>query len=156
MLTYNKEKEMLYIQGKLVKLCHEPLTTYVKGKKQTGDVPYYQFAVIAEWDEVIADQIRTLYYAEAAEQFTPKWVRGEAEQGESGSVFYNFKSRYDIRYFAAEEDGTAYNFESLKEAHGSIIGSDVTLAVKCKEGALYVSAMRIDRIKSVTVDDFFA
>lgn len=156
MLTYNKDKEMLYIQGKLVKLCHEPLTTYVKGKKQTGEVPYYQFAVIAEENEEIADQIRELYYADASEQFTPKWIRGEAEKEDSGNIFYNFKSRYDIRYFAAEEDGAAYNFESLKEAHGSIIGSDVTLAVKCKEGALYVSAMRIDHIKSVTVDDFFA
>ena len=156
MLTYNKEKEMLYIQGKLVKLCYEPLTTYVKGKKMVGDVPYYQFAVIAEKDEAVADQIQALYYADALDQFTPRWVRGDADQDESGNIFYNFKSRYDIRYFAAEEDGAAYNFESLKEAHGSIIGSNVTLAVKCKEGALYVSAMRIDRIKSVTVNDFFA
>ena len=156
MLTYNKDKEMLYIQGKLVKLCYEPLTTYVNGKKKTGDVPYYQFAVITEEDEAIADQIRALYYADASDQFTPKWIRGEEKPDDNGNIFYNFKSRYDIRYFAAEEDGAAYNFESLKESHGSIVGSDVTLAVKCKEGALYVSAMRIDRIKSVTVDDFFA
>lgn len=155
-MQFNKEKEMLYIQGKLVKMTHEPLTTYVKGKKKTGDEPYYQFAVIAEEDEVTADQIRALYYADSEEQFTPKWIRGEAEQDDSGNIFYNFKSRYDIRYFVAEEDGKAYNFETLKEEHGSVVGSLVTLAVKCKEGALYVSAMRIDHIKSVTVDDFFA
>ena len=33
-MIYNKEKEMLYISGKLVKLCHEPLVSYVKGKKK--------------------------------------------------------------------------------------------------------------------------
>lgn len=156
MLSFSEEKEMLYVQGKLVKLCHEPLTTYVKGKKKVGDEPYYQFSVIAEEDEEIAEEILNRYYQDADDQFTPKWVRGVAEKDESGKIFYNFKSRFDIRYFAAEEDGAAYNFESLREAHGSIIGSDVTLAVKCKEGALYVSAMRIDHIKSVTVDDFFA
>ena len=155
-MKFNKEKEMLYIQGKLVKLTHEPLITYVNGKKKTGDEPLYQFAVVAPEDEPIADQIRALYYADAAEQFIPKWIKGEVEQDENANIFYNFKSRYDIRYFVAEEDGKAYNFETLKEEHGSIIGSDVTLAVKCKEGALYVSAMRIDHLKSVTVDDFFA
>lgn len=156
MVTFNKDKEMLYIQGKLVKLTHEPLVTYVNGKKKTGDEPYYQFAVLGPDDDVIADQIEALYYADSSDQFKPKWVKGVADQDDDGNIFYNFKSRYDIRYFVAEEDGAAYNYESLKEAHGSIIGSDVTLAVKCKPGALYVSAMRIDKIKSVTVDDYFA
>ena len=154
-MIYNKEKEMLYISGKLVKLCHEPLVSYVKGKKKVGDEPYYQFCVLADEDESVADQINALYYADADDQFIPKWIKGEAEVNEDGQIFINFKSRYDIKYFLPDVE-TAYNLESLTDAKGSIIGSDVTLAVKCKEGAMYVSAMRVDQLKSVTVDDYFA
>lgn len=154
-MIYNKEKEMLYISGKLVKLCHEPLVSYVKGKKKVGDEPFYQFCVLADEDEAVADQINALYYAVADDQFIPKWIKGEAEVNEDGKIFVNFKSRYDIKYFLPDIE-TAFNLESLTDAKGSIIGSDVTLAVKCKEGALYVSAMRVDQIKSVSADDYFA
>lgn len=154
MVTFNKDKEMLYIQGKLVKLTYGPLV--VNGKEKTSGGSYYQFAVLGPSDPAEAEKIGKLYYADSEDTYIPKWIKGEADTDEEGNIFYNFKSRYDIRYFVAEEDGAAYDFESLKEAHGSIIGSEVTLAVKCKPGALYVSAMRIDKIKSVTVDDYFA
>ena len=153
-MQYNKEKEMLYISGKLIKLCHEPLVTYVKGKKKTGDEPYYQFCVLTDEDQDTADQIDALYYTDAEDQFKPKWIKGEAES-EDGKIFVNFKSRYDIKYFLPDEDH-AYNLDSLTESKGNIVGSDVTLAVKCKERALYVSALRVDTLKSVSVSDYFA
>ena len=154
-MVLNKEKEMLYISGKLIKLCHEPLVTYVKGKKKVGDEPYYQFCVLTDKDDITAAMIDSIYYAESDYQFTPKWVKGEADVNEEGKIFVNFKSRYDIKYFLPDDDH-AYNLESLTELKGNIVGSDVTLAVKCKEGAMYVSALRVDVLKSVSVNDYFA
>ena len=122
-MVFNKEKEMLYISGKLVKLCHEPLVSFVKGKKKVGDEPYYQFCVLADQDVAVADQIGAVYYADADDQFIPKWIKGDAEVNEDGKIFVNFKSRYDIKYFLPDIE-TAFNLESLTEAKGSIIGSD--------------------------------
>lgn len=154
-MEYNKEKNRLLVSGALVKCTYGPLESFNGGKKKTSDKSYYQFALATEEDKSTAALIMKSYYAGKDSAFIPAWVKGTAEKTEDGRIYVNFKSLYDIKYFLPEED-TALSYDDVRENYGSIVGSEVTASIVCKDGALYVGAIRVDKLKTVTVDDYFA
>ena len=154
-MEYNKEKNRLLVSGALVKCTYGPLESFNGGKKKTSDKSYYQFALATEEDKNTAAQIMKSYYAGKDSAFIPAWVKSTAEKTEDGRIYVNFKSLYDIKYFLPGEE-TALSYDDVRERYGSIVGSEVTASIVCKDGALYVGAIRVDKLKTVTVDDYFA
>lgn len=153
-MKLNTELNRLQISGKLAKMAFGKITTVVNGKEKTTEQPYYQFSINAPVDEVMADQVCRLYYGGVQDNFKPKWVRGEEKVDANGNCFYNFKSLFDIKIFDGDE---CYNYSDFLAYCGGTapLGSKVTFSIICKEGALYLAAIRIDELKVASVDDFF-
>lgn len=157
-MEYNKEKNRLLVSGALVKCTYGPLESFTNGKKKTSDKSYYQFAIATEEDPIVAAQIKETYYKDKDDAFIPAWVRdnvAEKDKTQDGRIYVNFKSLYDIKYFLSGEEAPL-SYDDIKERYGSIVGSDVTASIVCKDGAMYVGALRIDKLKTVTVNDYFA
>lgn len=154
-MEYNKEKNRLLVSGALVKCTYGPLESFNAGKKKTSDKSYYQFALATDEDKNTAALIMSDYYAGKDSAFIPAWVKGTADKTEDGRIYVNFKSLYDIKYFLPGEE-TPLSYDDVREHYGSIVGSEVTASIVCKDGALYVGAIRVDKLKTVTVDDYFA
>lgn len=154
-MKYVEEKTRVEITGTLVKMQYGPIITMVNGKEKASDKPYYQFTVLTEEDKDTADLIRDLYYSDAADNYIPKWVRGEEKPNKDGLIYCNFKSLYDIKIFYG---GDCYNFADFVQLAGGTapLGSKVTFSVVCKPGALYIAAIRIDKLKKATASDFFS
>ena len=156
---YNKEKDRIEITGRIIKCKLDYLTKYVGGKQQRiGDAPVYQFAIVTDApDPSFTDTIRNTYYAKSSDDYTPKWLIGKAETDDNGHIIINLKSKYDIKYFApVEGEMTAYNsLDDFNKVHDNPLGSIVTASVQCKEGAMYIKALRFDKISSVTADSYF-
>ena len=153
-MKYIEEKNRLEITGKLAKMTFGKITTTVKGKEKTTDKAYYQFSINAPEDTETAARIDSTYYDGVEDSYKPKWVKGEDKVDSTGNVFYNFKSLFDINIFY---NGERYNYDDfLALCGGAPLGSKVTFSINCKEGALYLAAIRIDELKKVSVDDFFS
>ncbi len=156
-MKLNVDKNLLWISGKLVKLKYGKLENYVNGKPKYSEKEYYQFSVLTPEDPGTAEAVRANYYASADAQFTPRWITGEEKPDEKGMIFVNYKSLYDVKYFIPDREGdNALSFDDVRERYGSLVGSTVTLSITCKEGALYVAAVRVDDLKTVSVNDYFA
>ena len=154
-MKYDKEKSRLLVSGALVRCTYGPLETFVNGKKKTSDKSYYQFALATPEDKDTAALIMADYYSDKDSNFIPAWVKGTADKTEDGRIYVNFKSLYDIKYFFPGEE-MPLSYDDVLERYGSIVGSEVTASIVCKDGALYVGAIRVDKLKTVTVDDYFA
>ena len=157
-MEYNKEKNRLLVNGALVKCTYGPLESFNAGKKKTSDKSYYQFAIATAEDPIVAAQIKEAYYSGKDDAFIPAWVRDnipEKDKTSDGRIYVNFKSLYDIKYFLTGEEAPL-SYDDIKERYGSIVGSEVTASIVCKDGAMYVGALRIDKLKTVTVNDYFA
>jgi len=154
-MEYNKEKNRLLVNGALVKCTYGPLESFNAGKKKTSGKSYYQFAIATAEDPIVAAQIKEAYYSGKDDAFIPAWVKGTADKTEDGRIYVNFKSLYDIKYFLPGEE-LPLSYDDVHEKYGSIVGSDVTASIVCKDGAMYVGALRIEKLKTVTVNDYFA
>lgn len=160
-ITINKENNKLYLEGTLIKLIYAPLVTYIDGKEKVSKEAYYQLAVKAPEDKGAAQNVRTAYYTDVADNFIPKWVRGEEKPDAKGEIYYNFKSLYDLKYFLPNEEGNysnALSYDDLCEKCNGVapLGSRVLVSIRCKEGALYADAIKFLDVKKVTVDSYFA
>lgn len=157
----NTEKSRVEVEGRLIKLSYDFMYQYVKGaKKQIGNEKVYQFAIVTKNpDEDLKAEILAEYYGNADEQYKPKWLKADAEEDENGNIVVNLKSKYDIKYFVRDpesDDFICYNsLDDLTEAKGNLIGSQVTASIKCKEGAMYIVALRFDKESVVTADAYF-
>ena len=152
-MKLEKENNTLYMEGNLIKATYDHLQ---QGKGKISKDCYYQVAVKTAYDEKIANAILKQYYADAEPQYIPKWLQNKEGEDE---VICNFKSMYDIRWFIPDENGNFKN-HSYKQAvdhFGGVIplGSKVTINVTCKDGALYIKAIRFDQIASVSVENYF-
>lgn len=154
-MELNKEKNRLLITGKLTKMSYGVLETFVAGKKKASEKEYYQYSAITDPDPEVAKDILNTYYGNADLAFIPKWVRGTGDITEDGKIFVNFKSLYDIKYFLPGVE-TPLSYDDVREHYGSLVGSTVTFSIVCKENALYVGALRVDDLKTTTIDDYFA
>ena len=157
-MEFNKEKNRLLVTGSLVRCTYGQIETYYAGKKKLSDKNYYQFAIATPEDPIVAAQIKETYYAEKEDAYIPAWVRDNVKDDDKtsdGRSYVNFKSLYDIKYFFPGEEAPL-SYDDIKERYGSIVGSDVTASIVCKDGAMYVGALRIDKLKTVTVNDYFA
>ena len=154
-MKLDTELNRLEIQGKLAKMTYGKITTTVKGKEKTTDKAYYQFSINALEDTATAAAIEKEYYDGVEDTYKPKWVRGEEKVDANGNCFYNFKSLFDIHIFDGD---VCYNFSDFLAHCGGTapLGSDVTFSIVCKEGALYLAAIRIDKLKKASVKDFFS
>lgn len=154
-MKLDKDLNRLQISGKLAKMTYGKITTMVKGKEKTTDKAYYQFSINAQVDAETAAQIDTLYYDGVEDGYKPKWVKGEEKVDANGNCFYNFKSLFDIKIFDGDE---CFNYSDFLAHCGGTapLGSQVTFSIICKEGALYLAAIRIDELKKASVDDFFS
>lgn len=159
-VRHNAEKARVEVSGRLIKMTYDYMFQYVKGqKKQLGTEKVYQYAIVTKNpDEDLKGEILAEYYGNADEQYKPKWLKSDAETDENGNVIVNLKSRYDIKYFAKDETGKDVCYSSLEEltaAKGNLLGSQVTASIRCKEGAMYIVALRIDKESAVTADAYF-
>lgn len=154
-MLLTNEKNRLQITGKLAKMSFGKITTVVKGKEKTTDKPYYQFSINAPYDAETAAKVDKLYYDGVEDTYKPKWIKGEEKLDASGNCFFNFKSLFDIRIFEGDD---CYSYADFIAHCGGTapLGSDVTFSVICKEGALYLAAIRVDKLKKASVEDFFS
>ena len=152
-MKLDKEKNTLYMEGNLIKATYDHIP---QGKGKVSKDCFYQVAIKTAYDQAIATELLNSFYADAEAQYIPKWlVNSDCED----EVICNFKSMYDIRWFIPDENGK-YQNHSYKQAldhFGGVIplGSKVTINVTCKEGALYIKALRFDQIASVSVENYF-
>lgn len=167
-IKLDKEKSRIIVPGKLIKLNYAPLVYKdAKGVERKSEVSYYQLCVATAYNDVnkaTADAIRETYYSGVSADFVPGWLKNAPETGKD--LLVNFKSRYDVKHFVrsdsenpfaptASDDWTAIGYNDLIAKYTSVIGSDVTVSAKCKDGAIYVDAIRYDVMHTVDVKDYF-
>ena len=154
-MKFIEEKNRLEITGKLAKMTFGKIINMVNGKEKATDKSYYQFSINAPADNAAASIINSKYYSGVEASYVPKWVKGEEKTDAHGNVFYNFKSLFDIKVFYNNE---CYNYADFLNVCGGTapLGSTVTFSINCKEGALYLAAIRIDELKKASVSDFFS
>lgn len=159
-VRHNAEKARVEVSGRLIKMTHDFMYQYIKGqKKQLGTEKVYQYAIVTQDPSgELKEEILDAYYSDSDDQYKPKWLKSDAEVDENGNVIVNLKSRYDIKYFAKDESGKDVCYSSLDDltaAKGNLLGSQVTASIRCKEGAMYIVALRIDKESAVTADAYF-
>lgn len=153
-MRFNQEKNRVEITGTLTKMSYGKIVTERNGKKYESDKSYYQFSILTEEDAAVSRAVLDNYYAKTDLQYIPKWVAGTADK-KDGRIYCNFKSLFDVMIFDGD---TRYGFSDFLEMCGGVapLGSDVTFSITCKDGALYISAIRIDKLRRASVEDYFS
>lgn len=152
----------LTLSGKLIKLTHAPLS-YVdgNGKERRSNDLYYQITVAVNNEDVTNDtlaSIRKAYYTNTEDGFIPRWLKTDVEtvDFDGKQLLVNLRSRYDLKHFVrCDDDYECISFDTLEYTYGVVVGSDVSVSCNCKDGAIYPAAIRYDRLKTVSVDDYF-
>lgn len=150
-LIYKPDENKLVVKGTLTAFRFS--TTKYKGDTETYQVSVHTPSLTAE----VIEDIKKRYFSDTKDRYLPSFIKDAEKDGTKDPLYINLQSQYEFGTFLPGEGNKRYSFDDVIELGDGLAprGSEVTLSMRLKEGAIYPLALRIDKLNKQDAADFF-